>query len=196
MLIPYKVVANKKLLIFTAPSGAGKTTIVRHLLTRYPALDFSISATTRARRQYEKEGVDYYFISIATFNSLIEENAFVEWEEVYEGQFYGTLRKELERLWSLGKSIIFDIDVKGALNLKRQFQEDALTIFIKTPSPEILFDRLRKRQTEDMKSLQKRIDKATHELTFEQDFDIVLINDDLKIALREAEQIVEGFINQ
>ncbi|MEZ5040838.1 MAG: guanylate kinase [Saprospiraceae bacterium] len=190
------MVANKKLLIFTAPSGAGKTTIVRHLLTRYPALDFSISATTRARRHYEKEGVDYYFISIATFNSLIEENAFVEWEEVYEGQFYGTLRKELERLWSLGKSIIFDIDVKGALNLKRQFQEDALTIFIKTPSPEILFDRLRKRQTEDMKSLQKRIDKATHELTFEQDFDKVLINDDLKVALREAEQIVEGFINQ
>lgn len=190
------MVSNKKLLIFTAPSGAGKTTIVRHLLSHFDELAFSISVTTRAQRHYEQDGIDYYFRSEEDFKKLLAEGAFVESEEVYEGLFYGTLRSEVERLWSLGKSIIFDIDVKGARNLKHQFPKEALTVFIKPPSAEVLFERLRKRQTEDPESLQKRIDKAVEELSFEKEFDRVLVNDKLEIALQEAEQIVAGFINQ
>jgi len=187
---------DRKLLIFTAPSGAGKTTIVRHLLSRFEQLAFSVSATTRSRRPHEQEGKDYYFVSPDRFNALLAEGAFVESEEVYEGLYYGTLRSELERLWSLGKCIIFDIDVQGAINLKAQFEEEACTVFIRPPSAAVLFERLRNRKTETPESLMRRINKAEEELTFESKFDIVLINDDLNLALLEAENIVETFINQ
>ena len=187
---------NRKLLIFTAPSGAGKTTIVRHLLTRFDELAFSVSATTRSQRPHEKEGVDYYFVSHSTFEKLLAEGAFIESEEVYEGLYYGTLRSELERLWALGKCIIFDIDVQGARNLKAQFQKEALTVFIRPPSAAILFERLKKRRTETPESLKRRISKAEEELALESEFDIVLINDNLEKALLEAENIVETFINQ
>lgn len=187
---------DRKLLIFTAPSGAGKTTIVRHLLSRFDQLAFSVSATTRSQRPHEKDGVDYYFVSPEKFKSLLAKEAFVESEEVYQGLYYGTLRSELERLWSLGKCIIFDIDVKGARNLKSKFEKEALTVFIRPPSAAVLFERLRNRRTETPENLKRRIDKAAEELTFESEFDIVLINDDLETALQEAEIIVETFLNQ
>ena len=174
-------------MIFTAPSGAGKTTIVRHLLTKYDQLAFSVSATTRSQRPHEQHGKDYYFVSPERFKELLAENAFVESEEVYEGLYYGTLYSELERLWSLGKCIIFDIDVQGARNLKRQFQAEALTVFIRPPSAAVLQER--------PENLKRRIDKAQEELALESEFDIVLINDELEIALQEAEKIVETFIN-
>lgn len=184
-----------KLLIFAAPSGAGKTTIVQHLLKEFESLSFSTSATTRAQRNYEKEGIHYYFISAQEFKNLIQQEAFVEWEEVYENQFYGTLKSEVERLWAEGKNIIFDIDVKGALNIKKCYPENSLAVFIKTLSPEILFQRLRRRNTESEESLKKRINKAKEELSFENKFDAVLVNDNLETTLREAEEIVLKFIN-
>lgn len=185
-----------KLIILTAPSGAGKTTIARHLLMTFPNLAFSVSATTRARRSYEVDGKDYYFISPEKFRQLIQENAFVEWEEVYTDQFYGTLKSEIERLWAAGKHVVFDVDVKGAMNLKRQYPSETLTIFIKPPSTEILFQRLQKRSTETEESLQKRIAKAVEELKNENNFDIVLVNDKLEDALQKATAIVEKFILQ
>ncbi|NRB50342.1 MAG: guanylate kinase [Saprospiraceae bacterium] len=187
---------DRKLLIFTAPSGAGKTTIVRHLLSRFDELAFSVSATTRTQRPHEQHGKDYYFVSPERFKELLAEKAFVESEEVYEGLYYGTLRSELERLWSLGKCIIFDIDVQGARNLKKQFQTEALTVFIRPPSAAVLQERLKNRETETPESLKRRIDKAQEELALESEFDVVLVNDKLEIALQEAENIVETFINQ
>lgn len=183
-----------KLIIVTAPSGAGKTTIVRHLLKKYPELAFSVSATTRKKRKGEKEGEDYYFIKVKKFKELIGEEAFLEWEEVYHDQFYGTLKSEAERLWAEGKHIIFDIEVHGATNLKKVFPEKTLTIFVKPPTPEVLAERLRGRKSESEESLRKRIEKSTYELSFEKNFDIVLVNDVLEDALTEAERIVEGFI--
>ncbi len=183
-----------KLLIFTAPSGAGKTTIVRHLLSKYDDLAFSVSATTRARRPHEKDGVDYYFLSQEDFRRRIQEGAFVEWEEVYDNQYYGTLKSEVERIWSLGKHIIFDIEVKGATNIKSFYGDSALAVFIKPPSPEILFERLRNRKTESEASLRKRIDRARYELSCENNFDVVLVNDILEDALINAERIVEEFL--
>lgn len=179
-----------KLIVVTAPSGAGKTTIVRHLLASFGNLAFSVSATTRGRRENEQEGIDYYYINVQEFRELVAQNAFLEWEEVYENQFYGTLKSEAERLWAEGKCVVFDIDVKGALNIKKAFPDQTLTIFIKPPSPEILLERLKKRKSETDESLRKRIAKATIELTFEKHFDIALVNDDLAVALRQAEQIV------
>ncbi|MBI5916653.1 MAG: guanylate kinase [Bacteroidetes bacterium] len=179
-----------KLIVVTAPSGAGKTTIVRHLLATFGNLAFSVSATTRSRRENEREGVDYYYINVQKFRELVAQNAFLEWEEVYENQFYGTLKSEAERLWAEGKCVVFDIDVRGALNVKKAFPDQTLTIFVKPPSPEILFERLKKRKSETQESLQKRIAKAAFELTFEKHFDIALVNDDLEVALRQAEQIV------
>ena len=183
-----------KLIIVTAPSGAGKTTIVKYLLGKYERLAFSVSAATRERRDNEIEGQDYYFISAAKFRSLIKENAFLEWEEVYKDQFYGTLKSEVERLWKLGKHVVFDIDVQGAMNLKKVYPERTLTIFVKPPKPEVLEERLRARQSESEESLQKRIDKANFELTFEKNFDIVLVNDKLDTALKEADWIVEKYV--
>jgi len=183
-----------KLIVVTAPSGAGKTTIVKHLLAHYDFLDFSVSATTRERRTHEVEGKDYFFINSEKFTKLIQEEAFAEYEMVYENQFYGTLISEMERIWGEKKHIIFDIDVQGALTLKKKFKESCLTMFIKPPSKELLFERLINRQTESPEAIKKRIDKASHELEFEPLFDFVLINDQLEVACREAEIVVERFL--
>ncbi len=182
-----------KLIVFTAPSGAGKTTIVRHLLKKFDSLAFSISATTRERRPHEQDGLDYYFLSPEKFKALIDQNAFVEWEEVYENQFYGTLKSEIERLWAAGKHIVFDIDVKGATNIKRQYPSETLAIFVKPPAPEILFERLRERGTESEANLRKRISRAEEELTYENKFDVILVNDILEDALQGAERLVQQF---
>jgi guanylate kinase len=183
-----------KLIVFTAPSGAGKTTIVRHLLKTYPNLAFSVSATTRQPRPNEKEGEDYYFLSPEKFRRLIQDNAFVEWEEVYEDQYYGTLRAEIERLWEKNLHILFDIDVKGALSIKQAYPRESLVIFVKPPSQETLLERLRGRQTEEPENLKKRLQKAAEELQYEHRFDKVLVNDQLELALKEAEQMVEHFL--
>jgi guanylate kinase len=183
-----------KLLLFAAPSGAGKTTIVRHLLERFDELAFSVSATTRQKRPHEQDGKDYYFLSSLRFSELIAQDAFVEWEEVYEGLFYGTLHTEVNRLWQEGKHILFDIDVKGALNIKRQYPAEALSVFVKPPSMEALFKRLKKRDTETEESLRKRIARASDEMQFEPQFDTVLVNDDLELAFQQAEEIVTSFI--
>lgn len=182
------------MLIVTAPSGAGKTTIVNHLLKKFGSLAFSVSVTTRKKRHYETHGKDYYFITTEEFRQLIREDAFVEWEEVYQGQFYGTLKTEVERLWKNNKNIIFDIDVKGARNIKSLYPDNSLAIFIKPPSLEALVSRLHHRETETEESFQKRIKKASEELSYEQYFDVVLINDDLEKALQEAEKIVGTYL--
>jgi guanylate kinase len=183
-----------KLIVFTAPSGAGKTTIVRHLLAKYENLAFSVSATTRAARSHEIQGKDYYFLSLTEWNKKIEEADFLEWEEVYPDQYYGTLKSEIERLWALGKYVVFDIDVKGATNIKKAYGDKAVTIFVKPPSPEILFERLRNRKTEDEASLKKRIARAAEELAYETTFDEVLLNDDLNDCLQRAEQIIKKIV--
>ncbi len=183
-----------KMLIFAAPSGAGKTTLVRHLLGKYPNLSFSVSATTRARRPHEQDGVDYYFISQEAFRRRIENKEFAEWEEVYAGQFYGTLHSEIERLWAMGRDIIFDIDVYGAVRLKKKYPEQALTVFVKPPSRDALIERLRLRGTENEETFAKRIIKADEELAFENKFDVVLVNDVLEDAFRRAENIAETFL--
>ena len=183
-----------KLLIFTAPSGAGKTTIVRHLLGKYQQLAFSVSATTREKRPHEEDGRDYYFLSKTEFRRRIQEKEFVEWEEVYEDQFYGTLVSEVERIWAMGQHIIFDIDVRGAVNIKKRYGDQALAVFIKPPSPEVLFERLRSRKTESAKSLRRRIARARYELNYEDRFDRTLVNDQLEVALADAEAIVKEFI--
>jgi guanylate kinase len=183
-----------KLLIITAPSGSGKTTIVRHLLQRFPALRFSVSATNRSRRPMEINGRDYYFISDARFRELIAEDAFLEWEEVYPGAFYGTLRSEVDRLLEAGHPVVFDIDVKGALRLKEQFGPQALAVFIRPPSLDILIQRLRDRQTEDDASLERRIRRVTEEMGYEPLFDQTLVNDRLALALTEAETLCGSFL--
>lgn len=185
-----------KLIIIAAPSGAGKTTIVHHLLRAVDNLAFSVSATTRSRRTHEVDGRDYYFLRESDFRRHIEAGDFVEWEEVYPGKFYGTLKSEVERLWREGKNIIFDIDVKGALNIKNVYPDQSLSIFVKPPSPEVLFERLRQRQTESLESLRERIDKATEELRFENKFDYILVNDVLSRTLAEAETVVRDFLNR
>ena len=184
-----------KLIIITAPSGAGKTTTVKHLLATHPHLAFSVSATTRKKRENETEGKDYYFISEKEFKEKIASNQFLEWEEVYRGNFYGTLKSEVERLWNLGKTVVFDIDVQGALNLKKNYGAKAFSIFIKPPSTEILLQRLKSRASENPKSLEERIKKAESELQFEPQFDKVIVNDDLEKTLGEAEQIVSQISN-
>jgi len=183
-----------KLIVVTAPSGAGKTTIVRSLLARFKNLAFSVSATTREKREGEIHGVDYYYKGVAEFKSLIQQQAFLEWEEVYENQFYGTLKSEVERLWAEDKTVIFDIDVKGALNIKQIYPKSTLTIFVKPPTPEALFARLKNRRSESEDSLRKRINRASYELTFEKHFDIVLVNDVLEVALEKAVEIVDNWL--
>ncbi|HMY83466.1 MAG: guanylate kinase [Saprospiraceae bacterium] len=184
-----------KMIVVTAPSGAGKTTIVKYLLEKMDNLDFSISATTRDKRPYEVDGKDYFFITKEQFEELIAKKAFAEYEIVYEGQYYGTLAAEIERIWQNGKHIIFDIDVQGALTLKRKYMESCLTIFIRPPSKELLIERLTNRQTESPEALKKRIDKAEKELGYESLFDFVLINDQLEVACFEAETVVHLFLN-
>ncbi len=183
-----------KLVLFTAPSGAGKTTIVRHILSKYEALDFSVSATTREKRPHEEEGKDYYFLSKHDFLHKAKEGDFLEWEEVYEAQYYGTLRSEIERLWKEGKHVVFDIEVKGATNIKKAYPEQTLAIFIDPPSAEVLFERLRNRKTESEASLKKRMKRAANELTYVDKFDKVLVNDKLEVAFAEAEKMVEDFL--
>lgn len=183
-----------KLIVITAPSGAGKTTIVRHLLEKFDFLGFSISATTRAKRKHEKHGRDYYFLSVNEFKQLRRRRKFVEWEEVYENQYYGTLKSEVERIWEEGNHIIFDVDVKGAKDIKKKYPEETLAIFIKPPSVEELWQRLRNRKTEDEASLKKRFARSKRELRYEKKFDKVLVNDKLDLALKEAEEMVLEFI--
>jgi len=183
-----------KLLIFSAPSGAGKTTIVRYLMSRIPSLEFSISAASRKARNGEKNGYDYYFLSAEEFKEKIAKNAFVEWEEVYKNHFYGTLHSEVERIRTSGKNVVFDVDVKGGVNIKKQFGNDALAIFVKPPSVEELKKRLLGRDTETEESLKKRLDRAVFELGFEDRFDVTLVNDNLEIAKKEAMKLVKEFI--
>jgi guanylate kinase len=186
--------AEGKIIIFSAPSGAGKTTIVRHLLAHHTCLQFSISATTRPKRSHEVDGKDYYFLSVDAFRQHISQNNFVEHEEVYNGLFYGTLKAEIERIWQQGCHALMDVDVKGGLHLKTIFGEKALSIFVKPPSLEILKERLEKRNTESEERLVERIRKAAHEMTFEGQFDRVLMNNQLDQALQDAEQMVMDFI--
>ena len=183
-----------KLVIFSAPSGAGKTTIVHYLLTVFPQLEFSVSACSRSRREGEEEGVDYYFLSVEEFKKKIADNEFVEWEEVYKDNYYGTLKSEIERIWALGKNVIFDVDVQGGLNLKKQYAEKALSVFVMPPSIESLKNRLMQRNTETPESIARRIGKAGHELETANSFDVVLLNDNLQKALKEAENIVSKFL--
>ncbi|NHE57689.1 guanylate kinase [Cyclobacterium plantarum] len=184
-----------KAIIFSAPSGSGKTTIVKHLLQEMPQLGFSISACTRDKRGREEEnGKDYYFLSPEEFQNKINQNAFIEWEEVYEGNFYGTLKEEIQRIWDEGKHVIFDVDVKGGLNLKQYFGEKALAIFVKVPSMEDLAQRLRDRGTDSEESLSRRIYKAKFEMGFESKFDVTLVNQDLDASFKEAETLVRNFI--
>ncbi len=184
-----------KLIIFSAPSGAGKTTIVHHLLKIFPELSFSISATTRQQRGDEIHGKDYYFISKEDFLHKIAQKDFVEFEEVYSGTFYGTLRSEIERIWSLGKHVIFDIDVEGGLHLKKKYGDDALAIFVDPPSLQVLIERLTSRGTDLPEKLAERIKKADKELKYADRFDIVLKNHDLNTACKEAENMVSHFLN-
>lgn len=188
---------NNKVIIFSAPSGAGKSTVVNHLLSKYPELEFSISATSRAPRGQERHGVEYYFFSAEEFRELIAEDQFVEYEEVYAGSFYGTLKSEVERIWEKGNTIVFDIDVQGGVNLKRIFGEQALSIFIQAPSVDILKERLIGRQTDTMEAIERRVAKAASEMEFASGkFDYTLINDDLQTALTEAENVVKGFLSK
>ncbi len=185
-----------KLLIFSAPSGSGKTTLVRHILQLDPRLVSSVSATSRKKRENETHGKDYYFLSPDEFRKKIASKEFIEWEEVYPGQYYGTLKQDVERLRNEGKHVVFDVDVVGGLNIKKLFGDDALAIFVKAPSLKVLEKRLRERSTEDEDSLQKRIGKAIDEMKFSDKFDIILINDKLDSALIEAEKIVSRFLNE
>jgi guanylate kinase len=183
-----------KAIIFCAPSGSGKTTIVRHLLKNNSDLGFSISASTRDRRgRTEKDGKDYHFLTPDEFKEKIIHHEFIEWEEVYEGNYYGTLKSEIDRVWSEGKNVIFDVDVKGGLHLKEYFQEKGLAIFVKVPSMEILEQRLHGRGTESEESLSRRLFKAKFEMTFQDEFDVVLVNEDLKKSLAEAQRLYDEF---
>ena len=188
---------SNKVIIFSAPSGAGKSTIVNHLLGMYPEMEFSISATSRAPRGQEKHGVEYYFFSADEFRQMIAEDKFVEHEEVYPGSFYGTLKSEVERIWAKGHAIVFDIDVQGGVNLKRIFGDKAFSVFIQAPSVEILRQRLQGRGTDTPEAIEKRVAKAASEMEFAAGkFDHVLVNDDLQTALAEAEEIVAKFLNR
>lgn len=188
---------NGKLLVFSAPSGSGKTTIIKKLLEfENLNMKFSVSATNRPKRNYETHGKDYFFLSDEEFQYKIKNNEFIEWEEVYEGRFYGTLRKNVEELINKGFNIAFDIDVKGALSIKKEFGDDSLLIFVKTPSIEELEKRLRKRNTENEESLKQRISKAKEELGYAEKFDLIVVNDILENAVKESRKDIESFLNK
>jgi len=184
-----------KLVVFTAPSGSGKTTIVKHVLSKFPDTAFSVSATTRVKRPHEVHAKDYYYLSVETFKSWIAMDAFAEWEEVYVSQFYGTPKSEIERIWACQKHVVLDMDVNGAMNIKRLYPEETMTVFIKVPSIEVLEKRLRLRGNDTEESLKKRLAKAQYELTLEPQFDEVLVNDDLHLTLKQAENIVQKFLH-
>jgi guanylate kinase len=186
--------AEGKLIIFSAPSGAGKTTIVKQLLAAFPGLEFSVSATSRAMREGEINGKDYYFIPADDFRKKIADNEFLEWEEVYQNQYYGTLKSELQRIWDKGHHVIFDVDVVGGLNIKNAYPENSLAVFVMPPSYEILKERLTNRSTESEESLKKRLEKAKWELSFADKFDVVLVNDKLEESVGRAVELVEEFL--
>lgn len=183
-----------KLLILCGPSGSGKTTIVKHLLATFPSLSFSVSATTRQKREGETNGKDYHFITADAFRELVKEDAFIEHEEVYHGLFYGTLKQEITRLWAADKAVVFDVDVVGALNLKKQFPAHSLAIIVVPPSLVALEERLKNRQTESDESLERRLGKAEEEMKLAILFDKILVNADLEDALAEAESVVGAFL--
>ncbi len=187
---------QNKIIIITAPSGSGKTSITRHLMQQFPQLAFSISAATREARGTEKNGIDYYFMSEDNFKQKIQHNEFVEWEMVYEGKYYGTLHSELQRIWEEGKIPVLDIDVKGAIHVKQQYPESSITLFIEPPSVDELKKRLESRGTENPESLAARINKAAYEISFKDHFDRQIINDDLPKACDEATVIIEHFLRQ
>ncbi len=186
--------ANRKIIIISAPSGAGKTTIVKHLLYVFPQLGFSVSATSRKIRQGEKNGREYYFVQSAEFEQMIEDGKLLEWQEVYPGSYYGTQVSEVERIATNAQFPVFDVDVVGGLNIKKMYGANALAIFIKPPSYEILESRLRSRATDSEESLQKRLLKAKWELSFEKDFDIIIVNNRLDDAFEQAEKLVIDFL--
>ncbi len=185
-----------KLIIFSAPSGSGKTTIVHRILPLFPELQFSVSATSRAMRPGETDGKDYYFLSAEQFKNYRDQGKFLEWEEVYKDQFYGTLLSELDRIWAMGKHLVFDVDVKGGLNIKRQFPHNALAIFIQPPSVEELKSRLLKRGTETEESLKKRVGKAKEEMAYAPQFDKIIVNDDLEKAVEETRRTIHDFLGK
>lgn len=184
-----------KLLVFTAPSGAGKTTLVRYLLSQLSNLAFSVSATTRPRRAHEVNGKDYYFISVEEFMQYIDKGCFLEWQEVYDGNYYGTLKNEIDRLLKNGKDVILDVDVSGALNIKKYYGDDCLSIFVKAPTIEHLKNRLKQRRTETEETIAKRMSKAVIELQYECHFDTTVLNDDVECAKKEALRVVKNFLN-
>ena len=187
---------ERKVIVFSAPSGAGKTSIVRYLLEQNSQLSFSISATTRAKREMEVDGRDYYFISVPEFQKRIENEAFLEWQEVYKGQYYGSLKSEVDRLCGEGKVVLFDVDVLGGLNIKKYYKDEALAIFVQPPTLESLKERLIGRGTETPESLKKRLDKAEYEMTFAPQFDVILVNDQLEDARNEATRLIRDFLCQ
>jgi len=186
---------HQKILIITAPSGAGKTSITHFLMREFPVLQFSISAATREARGNEKHGVDYYFISMDEFKQKIQQKEFAEWEMVYEGKYYGTLKSELKRIWGNQRVPVLDIDVKGALHVQQQYPENTLSIFVEPPSVDALKIRLMARGTETEESLQARVSKASYEISFKDHFDKVIVNDNLDNACAQAKLIVGNFLN-
>jgi guanylate kinase len=184
-----------KFIIFSAPSGAGKTTLVKHLLDCRLPIEFSISATSRKPRVNEVEAKDYYFLSVEKFQEKIKNNQFIEWEEVYAGNYYGTLKSEVDRIWKNGKHVLFDIDVKGGLNIKKMYPDNALSVFIMPPSIEELEHRLIARSTDDIQTIRKRVDKAKLELSFANQFEIVIVNDNLEEAKNKVYKVVSDFIS-
>ncbi len=186
---------GNKVLIFSAPSGSGKSTIVNHILGLHPEIEFSVSATSRLPRGAEKDGVEYFFYSADVFRLLVRDDKFVEFEEVYPDRFYGTLKAEVNRIWARGHVIIFDVDVKGGVNLKKYFGDQALSVFIQAPSVEVLRERLVKRGTDSTEDIEKRVAKAAEEMTYAPKFDRILVNDDLATALAEAENMVDTFLS-
>lgn len=186
---------QNKMVIFSAPSGAGKTTIVRSVLEAGLDLEFSISACSRPKRETELDGKDYYFLGVEGFKKKIAEDAFLEWEEVYKDHFYGTLRSEVDRIWDKGHHVIFDLDVYGGINIKKQYGDRALAVFVMPPSLDILEQRLRGRSTDPEESIQKRLKKAIHEIDKAGEFDITLINDELETAIKEAISMVKEFLD-
>lgn len=185
---------REKVVIFSAPSGSGKSTIVNHILKLHPEMEFSVSATSRPPRGQEKDGVEYRFLTTEEFRDLIKADKFVEYEEVYEGRYYGTLKSEVERIWEKEHVIIFDVDVKGGVNLKKYFGDKALSVFIQAPSIDVLRERLLKRGTDSLEEIEKRIAKAEEEMTYAGKFDRILINDDMNKAFAEAEKLVNDFL--
>lgn len=187
---------NGKMIIFSAPSGAGKTTIVKHLLSKFPQFEFSISATSRSMRGGEQHGKDYFFLSADEFRARIANNEFVEWEEVYADNFYGTLKSELERIWAKGNVVIFDVDVKGGVNLKKMFPDNSLSLFVMPPSVEELRNRLVGRGTDSTEAIERRVAKAEEELSYSSKFDVVVVNDQLEVAKQKAEEVISTFLAQ